>query len=389
MRNFSYSFLGLLVSVSCAGAAFAQAVPQIPGGADPGRLEQRFQEPVMPRATPEPLLPDGEEKLAPAEAEKIRFALSGITLQGNTVFSEADLSPLYQQYLGQQVSLATIYQIADAITARYRNAGYVLARATPPAQRVESGIVQLVVFEGQIDKVTVEGQVPKNRKLIDAYLNKITSAQPLKSDVLERYVLLINDLPGINAKAVLIPSFEKTGATDLVLQLTEDRWDASGSVDNRGTEFVGAVQFRVQGGLNNQLGNFERISAQTIITQNTNELRFFDMGYVQPLGTEGTLVGLSGNISYSNPGSTLKQFDVEGQNRSITASISHPWIRSRRQNVTFQSSFTARNSRTDLRSSLLTEDRVRVVRAGGSADFTDSFRGINLLGADISQGLDI
>jgi hemolysin activation/secretion protein len=378
--------LGLMSGVQFA---HAQTPPNIPGTVDPGRLQERFEAPRAPRAVDEPLLPGGERQLPPDQAEKIRFTLNTITLRGNVVYSEAELGPLYQPHLGKEISLATIYQIADAITAYYRNAGYLLTRATIPAQRVENGNVQIVIFEGMIGKATIEGKLPKDHRLIDAYLKKITDTVPLRSEVLERYVLLINDLPGVAAKAVLVPSFETAGATDLVLQVSVDKWDAAVSVDNRGTEFIGSVQFRAQGGVNNLLGNFERISGQTVVTQNTNELRFFDLGYVQPVGTEGTLAGIAANISYSNPGAALKPFDIEGQNRSITATISHPWVRLRRQNLTFQGSFTAKNSRTDLRSSLLTEDRLRVVRAGATADFTDGFGGVNMFGLDVSQGLDI
>jgi len=392
MRNpFSGYFMCMLLGAQLASAAALAQAPQpnIPGTVDPGRLQERFEAPKLPRAVNEPLIPDDEKKLPPEEADKIRFTLSAITLRGNTIFPEAVLSNLYKEHLGKEITLGVIYQIADAITAKYRNAGYVLARATIPAQRVENGIVQIVIFEGQIGKASIEGKLPGKGKLLEAYLNKITASTPLSADVLERYVLLMNDLPGVAAKAVLVPSFDTAGATDLVLQVSEDPWDAALSVDNRGTEFIGAVQFRAQGGYNNLLGMYERISAQSVVTQNTNELRFFDFGYAQPVGTEGTVAGISANISYSNPGSTLKQFDIEGQNRSITATLSHPWVRSRRQNISFQGSFTAKNSRTDLRSSLLTEDRLRVVRAGASADFTDRFAGVNLFGLEASQGLDI
>ncbi len=386
----NYALWILLGAQIVTTVALAQvAPPNIPGTVDPGRLQERFEAPKLPRAVNEPLIPDEESKLPPEEAEKIRFTLTAITLRGNTIFSEAELSNLYKEHLGKEITLGVIYQISDAITARYRNAGYVLARATAPAQRVESGIVQIVVFEGQIGKASIEGKMPGKSKMLEAYLNKITASTPLRADVLERYVLLMNDLPGVTAKAVLVPSFETAGATDLVLQVSEDPWDAALSVDNRGTEFIGSVQFRAQGGYNNLLGMYERISAQSVVTQNTNELRFFDFGYAQPVGTEGTVAGISANISYSNPGATLKPFDIEGQNRSITATLSHPWLRSRRQNISFQGSFTAKNSRTDLRSSLLTEDRLRVVRAGASADFTDGFGGVNLFGLDVSQGLDI
>lgn len=385
--NITRFMLAALIAMALpVASALAQAIP---GGAEPGRLEQQFAPPPMPRAIDEPLLPKGEEPLPPEQAEKIRFSLSGITLQGNTVFSESELSEIYQPYLGQEVSLATIYTIANEISARYRNAGFVLTRVTPPAQRVSNGVVTLLVTEGYIDTIEIEGAVKGNKDLIDAYIKKIMASSPLNNRDLERYILLINDLPGIKAKAILIPSFEKQGASNMVLQVFEDPWDAMISVDNRGTEFIGSVQYRAQGGLNSYFGRSERISAQVINTQEDEELRFFDIGYAEPFGSEGTVAGISGNISWSNPGSTLAPFDVEGQNRSITAVVSHPWLRSRKKNLSFRGSISFRNSHTDLRDALLTEDRLRIVRAGASADFADHLRGINLFDVEVSQGLDI
>lgn len=161
-------FLRILLGAQCvATVALAQVPPpNIPGGVDPGRLQERFEAPKLPRAVDEPLLPDGEKKLPAGEAEKIRFKLTAITLSGNSIFSETDLNGLYQAQIGKEVTLATIYQIADAITAHYRTAGYVLARAAAPAQRVENGVVQIVVFEGRIGKVSIEGVPPGARAKI-------------------------------------------------------------------------------------------------------------------------------------------------------------------------------------------------------------------------------
>jgi len=376
----------LAAALLVAGPLNAQPLP---GGAEPGRIEQQFAPPPVPRAVQEPLLPDTQEQLPPEQADKIRFTLTAIALQGNTVFSEADLAPIYQQYLGQEISLTTVYQIANAIAAHYRNAGYVLSRVTPPAQRVSNGIVSLVITEGYIDKIEVEGDVKGNRDLLDSYLSKITESKPLNNKVLERYVLLINDLPGIQAKAVLIPSFDKPGASDLVLQVVEDPGDLTLSVDNRGTVFIGPMQFRAQGGLNNYLGRSERIGGQIVTTREREELMFVQLDYAEPLGTNGTVLSLSGNISWSEPGDALKAFDVKGQNRSITATVTHPWLRSRKKNLSLRGSFTYRNSQTDIGGIALTEDRLRILRVGSSADFTDRWRGVNLFDTEISQGLNL
>lgn len=385
-RAFRFTGWALVATSLHAAPLFAQALP---GGAEPGRLEQQFAPQPMPRAVDEPLLPDSKKQLPPADAGKIRFTLTAIRLQGNTVFSEADLSGAFQAYLGQEVSLATIYTIADAIAAHYRNAGYVLTRATPPAQRVANGVVLIAITEGYIDAFEIEGEVRGNHDLLDAYVAKIIASTPLNNRDLERYILLINDLPGIQAKAVLLPSAENPGASRLVLQIGEDPWDATLMVENRGTKFIGALQYRAMGGLNNFFGRSERIGGQAITTQETEELKFFELNYAEPIGSEGTVLGVSGNINWSNPGYTLEPFNVEGQNRSVTATVSHPWLRSRRKNLSFRGSFTYRNSVTDFGDAPFTEDRLRVLRLGSSADFADRWRGVNLFDVEASQGLDI
>lgn len=379
-------FICLICAEPQSISAFAQ---QLPSSVEPGRIEKRFETPQMPRAVLEPLLPDGDDPLPPEEANKIRFELKEIKLIGNTVFGNIELSQFYQQHLGQQISLGTLYEISKAIASYYRNNGYVLSRAMPPAQRVENGIVAIEIVEGFIATVELEGTIAGDQKLIEAYAQKILASVPLNNEVLERYVLLINDLPGIRAKAVLIPSFETRGASDLILQIAEDRWDVTGTVDNRGTEFVGPGQVQLSGGLNNLLGQFERLSGQSIVTQDTDELKYFQLGYTQPIGTEGTTLSLSGNISWSSPGSTLKQFDVEGQNRALTLSASHPIIRSRRKNLSVRGTLNYKNSSTDLRDNLLSEDRIRAARIGVSGDVVDKLRGISLIDFELSQGLDI
>ncbi len=120
MRNpFSGYFMCMLLGAQLASAAAQAQAPQpnIPGTVDPGRLQERFEAPKLPRAVNEPLIPDDEKKLPPEEADKIRFTLSAITLRGNTIFPDAALGNLYKEHLGREISLGVIYQISDAITA--------------------------------------------------------------------------------------------------------------------------------------------------------------------------------------------------------------------------------------------------------------------------------
>ena len=58
----------------------------------------------------------------------------------------------------KEVSLLDIYKVRDAITAKYRAAGYVLSQAIIPPQQISDGIVRIQVVEGYIGKVEFDAE---------------------------------------------------------------------------------------------------------------------------------------------------------------------------------------------------------------------------------------
>ncbi|NQV40682.1 MAG: ShlB/FhaC/HecB family hemolysin secretion/activation protein [Nitrosopumilus sp.] len=134
----------------------------------------------MPKPEIGPIVPDtGGEAIPPEQAREIKFDLVSVQIDGVSVYSRQELLPLYESYLGKEVSLLTIYDIANAITTKYRNDGYILTRTIIPPQKISSGHVQVQVIEGYVDKVIIEGTSRDGRGLIKAYGDKITKSRPL------------------------------------------------------------------------------------------------------------------------------------------------------------------------------------------------------------------
>ena len=69
----------------------------------------------------------------------------------------------------------------------------------------------------------------------------------------KRALLLMNDLPGVAVQAVLSPSPDRLGGSDVTLNVEERRLEAGLGVDNRGTRFLGPTEglgnVRLNGGL--------------------------------------------------------------------------------------------------------------------------------------------
>ena len=386
---------GLVAATACAfGAvdAFAQTVPR---SAEQERLEKRFEEPVTPKSVLEPMIPEFDGKpLPPEKAGEIKLTVQGVVFEGRTALSEAELTALYEPLLGTEVTLLQVYELADAVTAAYRNAGYILSRAVVPPQRIKSGIITIRIVEGYINRVIIEGEQGSVADLLGTYADKIRASRPLHIDNLERYLLLANDIPGISAQSVLRPAPDAPGAADLVLKVSLKPVDAALSLDNRGSRYVGPYQVTASVAENTMIGGAERtnlrlVSANPLATGQRRELAYVNLSHQRIIDDEGTTLGASLGYSRSEPGHTLKVQEVKGRSMTLGFSAAHPLIRSRGENLSVQAGLSASNAKTDLLSTRLSEDKSRSASLGLTYDFIDRFSGITLVGATVTQGLPI
>ena len=372
--------------------AFAQTLP---GSAEPGRIEKQFEVPTQPKSVLEPIIPDVDGKpLPPEKAAEIKLTLQGVVFEGRTALAEADLLPLYESLLGKEITLLQAYEIADAVTAKYRSEGYILSRAVIAAQKISGGIITISIVEGYINQIIIKGDAKKSVDLLRTYSDKIQASRPLNIATLERYLLLANDIPGITAKSVLRPAANMPGAADLVLMITHKPVDGSLSLDNHGSAYVGPYQVSATIAENDLIAGGERTQlsytlANPLGANQRKELGFLRLSHNRIVGNEGASVSLSLSHSKSEPGDTLKVQEVKSSSNSLTLGASYPMIRARAENLSLMGGFSYQNSKSDLLGARLTDDKLRSVNAGISYDFVGSPGGITLLGATITQGLSI
>ncbi|CAK0741377.1 Hemin-binding protein [Azospirillaceae bacterium] len=374
-----------VVGAFALSSALAQ---QLPPSLDPGRIEQRFEQPKTPQSQPAIEFPAPEQAPPPEQAGQVFFVLTGVAINGMTVYQQKDVQPLYASLLEQKVSLAQIYQLRDALTNKYRNDGYVLSQVVIPAQKITNGVVQLTVLEGYVNSVSFEGKVTDHRGLLQDYADKIKAERPLRNDTLERYVMLANDLPGLTVRSVLKPAEGVSGASDVILTLEEKSFGAMTSVDNRGTRSVGRAQIQSMVEGNNLFGLFDKTTLTGIVTPQIEELRYIDLNHIEPIGVEGTTLSLGYRRNWSEPGDNVRQFKILSKGETGSISVSHPIIRTRSETLRFTGAFSLRNSRTTSFDSQLSDDRLRIASGELSYDFADVLQGNNLIEVNLSHGFD-
>jgi hemolysin activation/secretion protein len=181
--------------------------------------------------------------VSPKDLKGVSFILKKLFIQGTTIYGKRTLKPFYSKHLNKKLALKNIYEIAQAITNMYRNDGYILSKAIVPPQKINNGVVYLKIVEGYIDKINLQGPIRGPRKLINQYRKKILKSRPLRALDLERYLLLIDDLPGVTAKSVLTPSENKPNATTMTLILTDKAFEGHVGTDNRGSKFNGPYEY--------------------------------------------------------------------------------------------------------------------------------------------------
>ncbi len=363
--------------------ARAQVQPPVP---PPGQIEKQFEKPPEPSAKPGVITIPAPSQKPPPNAEGIKFVLNQLTVVGATVYPARALSAVYANLLHKEVTLADIYRIVDRLTAKYRNEGYLLSQVIVPAQAVEGGAIRLQVIEGYIADVRIEGGSAALRNRVRKYADKIRASRPLTVAALERYVLLVNDLPGVTAHAVLAPS-TVPGASDLVLEVSHRPATAEFSSDNRGSQAQGPGRVSGDVDLHSTLGVASRTDLRAVTTLD-RELAYLALAHDQFVGAEGGKFEAAASYVYSKPQElAIIPLDLVTNSETLTLSYSQPVFRRRSRNLYLRGAISAFNSTASIFGIRDTADRVRSLHVGATYDGADRLGGLNIADVEFSQGL--
>ncbi len=398
LRMTPVTFLGRTLCVtasvfalmSTSGYAAAQSIPS---SADVSRVQGNVGQ-VLPKQESAPLKVEGATgNNAPAGAEKLHFTLKGVEFEGLSVYPQAEIEKLYANKVGQNISLAEVYELADRLTAKYRNDGYILTQVVVPPQTINSGVVRLRVVEGRVNQVRVNGDVSDGYDVIKMYAEQLQSETALNNAELERVLLLINDLPGVTARGVLSPSREVVGASDLTIFIERKAFDAQVGLDNYGSRYLGRWEATGAVAANSLLGLNELLSINMAYAPSDQglepELVYGEASAQFPIGAYGTKLNFNFGATATEPGSSLDEFDVLGHARFGGVSVEQPFIRTREFNLSAKLGFDMRQTETKSNVDVTREDQLSVIRLSGHMDWVDTLlnAGITDINMEVSKGV--
>ncbi len=378
---------------------FAPAYSQnIPSSVDSGRIERRIAPLPPQKQTEELFIPEGTKPAPAKPSAKGTFILRKVTVEGATAFSQEEIAQIYREYLDLPAGLDTLNYIAGRITELYRSHGYFLSKAVVSEQQITDGVAKIAVVEGYVSRVRMEGTSLEKLKqqdrwnLLEKFPKKIMVLRPVNAPELERQLLLLNDLAGITAHAVIEPLPEEKatpGGVGMVIHIEQSRYSGQVSLDNSGSRFTGPWEVAANATSTSNLIAFDRAYFTALTTPTNNEVHYFSAGYDLPVATDGTALSFHAGYSDSAPGFHLKTNDIKSFTYSWGLGVNRSVIRSRETNVSLGAALDFKNSATDVLNAKLSEDRIRVLRLTSHFDAKDGFRGSDTGAVTVSQGLDI
>jgi hemolysin activation/secretion protein len=370
---------------------------RLPPAAEPDvRLEQLpSREPD--HRSPEVEVPKGMPTRTPAGAERVRFVLEDLDIEGLTAYPEAVIRKFYAEWIGTEVSLADVYDIAAEIQRFYRQDGYFLTRVILPAQTTDDGRLRMVVIEGFISDIQIQGEVGPVEDRLRAYFQNILCERPLKLKTLERYLLLARDVPGLVVNGVLRPAPDQVGAAQLVVTVERKSLDGLAIVNNFGSTFIGEWELAASVSTNSFTSMGERMTLSGLLStpwkafsgdEETQKV-FQLVGSLRP-GSQGLYVGFLGSYGNSNPGGIISQFLFDSRKLLLSANAGYPIIRLRDHNISAELGFDYIDSDTDIFDDItFSRDRLRVLHLTFLGDVRDAWRGSSFFSVGLRQGLPI
>lgn len=354
--------------------------------------------PPVPKVTPAPIpevvipqLPGAAPLEAPPPGPPER--IDDVRVEGATVYDPAILRGFYSDLVGAAVPRERLLAVIDALQTRYREDGYILTTVQGGAERRDGRVILVIrVTEGFIGTVALDGDIGAAGDLAYSILQHLTWIRPVNNADLERYMLLVNDIPGISAQAVLRKTSPEPGAVELVARVQRKPFSGFFQFDNRGSRETGPYEGLLVGQSHSFTGFGEELEGQFFTTFNREQL-FGQVSGSAFLSSEG----LRGRAYYgrgnTRPGGALLGTGFDADLEIAGVGLSYPIVHTRRLNLSVDGSFDTYDTDVDTFAAggLATTSHLRILRLGGSLEFQDAqlagLPAANLIVLKGSQGL--
>ena len=381
--HFLRAFATVFALASVAGAAYAQA----PSDADREaqriqREQQELQRQQIERQRRK--LPAPQSGLAAPEREVTSDNggpcrdISAVNIGSAPNLPSADRSRIIKAYAGRCLRVHDIEQLMAQITNAYIGRGYVTTRVYLPQQDLSKGQLSVMVVEGVVEKISMNGQ-GSNRVSLAGALPGV-QGEPLNLRDLEQGLDQINRLQSNHATLDIEPG-TAAGTSRVVIHNERDHaFHFGATLDDMGGDTTGKHQAGVTGAYDSPLGlnDFASLTYRQGLPLNVSERysRLGSFAYLIPYGYTTASLAYS-RSDYSSFVHTASGADLQttGDSAIASARVEQVAYRSRSSRVTLAASMTTKSSNNFLEGQLLSVSSRNLTIADLSLNYTTGLLG--------------
>jgi hemolysin activation/secretion protein len=351
-------------------AAGSNAVGQV-AGMVPGQVSQLPPAPVAPAAIPDIRIarPDGATDHEPAGPSVLVHSLR---ISGQTRFAERELIMAAGFVPDRLQSLSDLRHMARLITRYYNARGYIVAQAYVPAQQINDGTVTIAMIEGHYGAVKLDNTSPLHSGVAHDVLNGLGSGDLVEAAPLERRLLLLSDLPGVQVGSVLSPG-AAVGTSDLLVDVTPGH-RISGDVEasNAGDPYTGLYEGGGTVNFNEPLGIGD-VASLRVLTSGSG-MQYGRASYQAQAGN--LTLGAAYAYFHYRLGKQFDALDANGDENIGSLYASYPLVRSYDDNLQARVEVDYRTLQDNIDAFATTSNRrAEVVTAGLTGDHHDRIGG--------------
>ena len=330
MRKSNLVYLALVLGLLAEGHAAAAVISA--GSLDAGAQMERDRRAIERERIMEQIAEDeaakknkveqGEKPAAEEAGAELSFALQQVIWNPSEILTKDQIQAVTASYIGKQVTLKDLREMADKITNIYRDKGYMTCGAVLPPQRIHDGVVEIRLIEGKTGTVNLTG----NRYTKTGYIMNRINLKPgeiANTEKLNRDLRWFQGTNDVQLRVVMKPGAEE-GTTDYdIMAFEPQNQSVTLYTDNDGYESSGRWRAGIFYNMKSVSGHRDSLRAHFIGSRGT---KAWSLGYSVPISRKGMRLELdySGNKTKVVKGE-LEPLGVEGKSNSYSLTWRAPF----------------------------------------------------------------
>ena len=240
-----------------------------------------------------------------------------VKLTGYEVLDDkGELRAILEKYSGRSVKVRELPSLTNEITAYCRERGYTIPLAVIPQQEIKDGVLEVKIYVASYDDVEITvNSSDIYDKTLDRYISYLKHGDVITDRRLETAMNNLNDLPGVQARAILRPGSEP-GTTKIDIEVQKRKvWNNYIYADNGGGYYSGRYRFGFNTEINNPTRTGDKIIVSGMLTDEDTDN--YSVRYELPIGARGTRLGFAySKTSYEFTPNSL--FDSLGESEGLS-----------------------------------------------------------------------